>query len=155
MDNFDKNSEHSQDTDCKANIIYTEQGPLLLRKRKVEITVANEPPPKRPIIQDMADKNKRQTTFLHWPIQMSQKSTDMVKNGFLYTGFADMTVCYNCGAKIKTWENREIIEETHLKKNKDCEIAKQRIRTLAKRSCGKQAQCNQCACLKNQSDPLY
>ena len=70
----------------------------------MEITVASEPPPKRPIIQIMADKNKRQATFLHWPIQMSQKSTDMVKNGFLYTGSADMTVCYNCGATIKTWE---------------------------------------------------
>ena len=40
-------------------------GPLLLRKRKMEITVASEPPPKRPIIQAMADKNKRQATFLH------------------------------------------------------------------------------------------
>ena len=69
--------------------------------------------------------------------------------------FADMTVCYNCGATIKTWENGEIINETHLKKNRDCEIAKQHIQTLAKRSCGKQAQCNQCTCPKNQSDPLY
>ena len=100
----------------------------------MEITVASEPPPKRPIIQTMADKNKRQAIFLHWPIQMLQKSTDMVKNGFLYTGFADMTVCYNCGATIKTWANGEIIEETHLKKNRDCEIAKQCIQTLAKRS---------------------
>ena len=121
----------------------------------MEITVASEPPPKRPIIQTMADKNKRQATFLHWPTQMSQKSTDMVKNGFLYTGFADVTVCYNCGATIKTWEDGEIIEETHLKKNRNCEIAKQHIQTLAKRSCGKQAQCNQCACPKNQSDQLY
>ena len=121
----------------------------------MEITVASEPPPKRPIIQTMADKNKRQATCLHWPIQMSQKSTDMVKNSFLYTGFADMTVCYNCGATIKTWENGEIIEETHLKKNRDCKIAEQHIQTLAKWSCGKQVQCNQCACLKNQSDPLY
>ena len=103
----------------------------------MEITVASEPPPKRPIIQAMADKNKRQATFLHWPTQMSQKSTDMVKNGFLYTGFADMTVCYNCGATIKTWEDGEIIEETHLKKNRNCEIAKQHIQTLTKRKCGK------------------
>ena len=121
MDNSDKNGAHSQDTDCNANIIYTELGPLLLRKRKMEITVASEPPPNRPIIQAMADKNKRQATFLYWPTQMSQESTDMVKNGFLYTGFADMTVCYNCGATIKTWEDGEIIEETHLKRT---EIAK-------------------------------
>ena len=63
MDNSDKNGVHSQDTNCNANIIYTELGPLLLRKQKMEITVASKPPPKRPIIQAMADKNKRQATF--------------------------------------------------------------------------------------------
>ena len=88
----------------------------------------------------MANKNARQATFSHWPTQMWQKSTDMVKNGFLYTGFADMTVCYNCGATIKNWEDGEMIEEAHLKKNETCEIAKQRILTLAKGSCGKQMQ---------------
>ena len=45
MDNSNKNSAHSQDTDCNVNIIYTEQGPLLLRKQKMEITVASQPPP--------------------------------------------------------------------------------------------------------------
>ena len=121
----------------------------------MEITVASEPPPKRPIIQTMLTKTKDKQLFCIGQSRNHKKSTDMVKNGFLYTGFADMTVCYNCGATIKTWENGEIIEETHLKKNRDCKIAKQCIQTLTKRSCGKQAQCSQCTCLKNQSDPLY
>ena len=68
-----ENGAHSQDTDCNANIIYTELGPLLLRKWKMEITVASEPPPKRPIIQAMAEKSKDKQPFCAGQLKCHKK----------------------------------------------------------------------------------
>ena len=132
MGDSDKNGTHSQDTNCNANIIYTEWGATPFKETKNGNNCSKWAPTKEATNTSYSWQKQKKSNFFALANSNVTKSTDMVKNGFLYTGFADMTVCYNCGATIKTWEDGEIIEETHLKNNRNCKIAKQHIQTLKK-----------------------
>jgi len=66
----------------------------------------------------------REQTFKNWPMQMTQKPNDLIRNGFFYTSVGDRVTCFYCGLTLKQWEKSDIIEIEHLKWGPTCLFAK-------------------------------
>ncbi|AAC97724.1 ORF MSV248 putative inhibitor of apoptosis protein (IAP), similar to Orgyia pseudotsugata NPV GB:U75930 [Melanoplus sanguinipes entomopoxvirus] len=45
----------------------------------------------------------RINSYENWPISLFFKINRLCEAGFFYTNIGDITVCFNCGLKIKNW----------------------------------------------------
>lgn len=57
----------------------------------------------KPEFPEMAIKSKRAATFKFWPIQITQKPSELCDAGFFYTERSDRVVCYFCGGGLFKW----------------------------------------------------
>lgn len=66
----------------------------------------------------------REQSFEQWPCQIVQKPSQLIQNGFFYTGIGDKVTCFYCDVSLQQWESTDCIESEHLKWGPNCLFAK-------------------------------
>jgi hypothetical protein len=65
----------------------------------------------------------REQTFLNCPKQIVQKPSNLIQNGFFYTGMGDRVTCFYCDFSLKQWEKTDNAKTEHLKWEPNCLFA--------------------------------